>query len=57
MPKPRTPGAEAVKTTVLIPVGLWKRAKLRAMDQRRDLRDVILDALRRYLAEPKGGGR
>ena len=57
MPRPRTPGAETVKTTLLLPAALWKRAKVRATDERRDLRDVLLDALRAYLATPvvKGG--
>jgi hypothetical protein len=57
MPKPRMPGAETVRTTLVMPVELWKRAKVRAMDERRDLRDVLLDALRRYLAETKKGAR
>lgn len=52
MPRPRTPGAETVRTTLLLPVPLWKRAKIRAMDERRDLRAVLLDALRLYLATP-----
>jgi hypothetical protein len=54
MPKPRTPGAPIVRTTVELPEALWKRAKVRAMDERRDLRDVLVDALRAYLAPPKG---
>ena len=54
MPRPRTAGATTVRTTLILPVPLWKRAKVRAMDERRDLRDVLLDALRRYLAEPVG---
>jgi len=51
MPRPRKRGAATVRTTLVIPVALWKRAKVRAMDERRDLRDVLLDALRRYLAQ------
>jgi hypothetical protein len=39
-----------------MPAALWKRAKVRAMDEGRDLRDVLLDALRCYLAN-KGGTR
>lgn len=56
MPRPRKPGAAVVKTTLLMPVALWKRAKVRALDERRDLRDVLLDALRRYLAQTEKGG-
>ena len=52
MPRPRTPGAETVRTTLLLPVALWKRAKVRAMDEHRTFRDVLLDALRLYLKTP-----
>lgn len=57
MPKPRTPGAATVKTTVVLPAELWKRAKVRALDEHRDLRDVIVDALGAYLATPQRRGR
>jgi hypothetical protein len=52
MPRLRKSGAETVRTTLDMPVALWKRAKVRAMDERRDLRDVLLAALRAYLASP-----
>jgi hypothetical protein len=52
MPRPKTPGADTVRTTLDMPAALWKRAKVRAMDERRDLRAVLLDALRAYLATP-----
>jgi hypothetical protein len=42
-----------VRTTLDLPVALWKAAKVRAMDERRDLRDVLLAALRAYLETPK----
>ena len=56
MPRPRTPGAETVRTTLVLPVALWQRAKLRALEERRDLRDVLLEALGRYLGETKKEG-
>lgn len=34
-----------VKTTLLMPEELWRRAKVRAMEERRDLRDLLLDGL------------
>lgn len=40
-----------MRTTLLMPAALWKRAKIRAMEERRTLRTVLLDALRRYLAQ------
>ena len=52
MPRPRKTGAPKVRTTIDMPVSLWRRAKTRAMDERRDLRAVLLDALRAYLATP-----
>jgi hypothetical protein len=46
------PGADTVRTTLDLPLALWKRAKTRALDERRDLRAVLLDALRAYLGTP-----
>lgn len=51
MPRPRkppTPGAShdvMVKTTLLLPETLWRRAKVRAMDERCDLRDLLIEGL------------
>ena len=45
-----------VKTSLYVPEDLWKRAKVRALEERRDLRDVILAALESYLYEEKGEG-
>ncbi len=38
-----------VKTTVDLPEDIWRAAKIRAMDDRSDLRSVIIAALRIYL--------
>ncbi len=46
-----------VRTTLLMPAALWKRAKVRAMEERRDLRDVLLDGLRLYLGKTKKEGQ
>jgi len=44
-----------VKTTVELPEALWQAAKRRAVDERSDLRRVIIAALERYLERsPKG---
>ena len=56
MPRPRTPGAETVRTTLVLPLALWQRAKVRALKERRDLREVLLEALGRYLGETKKEG-
>jgi hypothetical protein len=34
----------------MMPLELWRAAKVRAVAERRDLRDVLLDGLRAYLA-------
>ena len=49
------PPRDAVKTTVELPADLWREAKIRAMDDRVDLRTVFIRALEKYLgraAEP-----
>ena len=38
-----------VKTTVDLPEALWRAAKIRAMDERTDLRSVIITALDQLL--------
>ncbi len=45
-----------IKTTVELPEDLWKAAKIRAMDERHDLRSVIIAALEAHLKiKPKRG--
>ena len=47
-----------VKTTVDLPESLWRAAKIRAMDERTDLRSVIIAALEAYLkTKPKKEGK
>ena len=53
MPKKRKPGASVVRTTVQLPPALWRAAKVRAMDERSDLRAIIIAALRAYLRGAK----
>ncbi len=40
---------EIVKTTVELPAELWRTAKIRAMDERIDLRTVFVRALEAFL--------
>ena len=42
---------DAVKTTVELPEELWRAAKIRAMDERADLRTVLIRALENYLRD------
>jgi hypothetical protein len=46
MPEKRKP---TVKTTVDLPERLWRAVKIRALDERTDLRSVIIAALEAYL--------
>jgi hypothetical protein len=65
MARSRSPSPpDNVKTTVDLPEDVWRAAKIRAMDDRSDLRSVIIAALRTYLdvtgtgdAEQKRKGR
>ena len=45
--------SDTVKTTVELPGDLWRAAKIRAMDDRADLRTVLVRALEQYLADEK----
>lgn len=47
-----------MKTSLTLPMELWQQAKIRAVQERRDLQDVIASALEAYLktAAKKAGG-
>ena len=42
-----------MKTSLSLPEVLWREAKIRAMDEKRNLQDVVADALRAYLKTPR----
>jgi hypothetical protein len=44
-----------VKTTIDLPEQLWRAAKVRAIDDRTDLRGIVIAALTLYLGTTKGG--
>ena len=48
----KAPESAPVKTTVELPGELWRSAKIRAMDDRVDLRTVLIRALEQYLGLP-----
>jgi hypothetical protein len=54
-----TEAEERVKVTVFLARSLWKRAKFQAVEEERDLREIVTDALEEYLSKRKGsrGGR
>lgn len=43
---------ETAKTSVRLPKELWRAAHIRALDEERDLQDVIVDAIELYLKTP-----
>lgn len=52
MAKPRTGKSdETVKTTIELPEHLWRAAKIRAVENRTDLRRVVIDALEAFLTK------
>ena len=51
--KPQRQEGRTVKTTVELPEAVWRAAKIRAMDDRTDLRSVIIRALESYLKGAK----
>jgi hypothetical protein len=54
MPKVRKPKNPVVRTTVELPPDLWRAAKVRAMDERTDLRAIIIAGLKLYLGRKEG---
>jgi len=46
--------SETVKTTMVLPKGLWKAAKIRAVEEDADLNGVVIAALAAYVkVKPK----
>ena len=50
-------GVKTVKTSIEIPEEIWRAAKIRAMDEKKNFQDVVAEALREYLKKPKKGGK
>jgi hypothetical protein len=52
---------DVVKTSITLPRELWRAAHVRALDESRDLQDVIAAALEAYIKTPlksrEGGKR
>ena len=43
-----------VKTTLVLPEALWLRAKAQANEERRDLKDLLIEGLELVLKRTKG---
>jgi hypothetical protein len=57
MVRSRAAAPKNVKTTVELPQELWRAAKIRAIDDRTDLRAVLIAALGAYLQLPRDAGK
>lgn len=44
------PDGDLVKMTVAVPRTLWRAAKIRAAEQDRGLREIVIESLETYLA-------
>ena len=42
-----------MKTSLSLPEDLWREAKIRAVNEGRNLQDVVADALKLYLKTPR----
>jgi hypothetical protein len=55
------PDKDLVKMTVAIPRTLWRAARIRAAEEDRDLRDVVIESLEALLGKARskeaGGGK
>ena len=49
-------GVTTVKTSMELPEDVWRAAKIRAMDEKKNLQDVVAEALREFLKLSKKGG-
>ncbi len=49
-------GVRTVKTSIEIPEEVWRAAKIRAMDEKKNFQDIVAEALREFLKKGKKGG-
>ena len=54
---PRKEHEQSIKTTIDLPQALWRAAKIRAVDERVDLRVIVIKALEAYLKLKAKGTR
>ena len=56
-PEPGKGVKDLMKTSMNMPRGLWKRFRVRALEEGRDAQDIVAALLEEYLKRPKKGGR
>ena len=47
--------SDLVKTSLRLPRELWNRTRHQAIDEDRDIQEIVADALAQYLKTTKGG--
>ncbi len=45
------------KTSLNLPADLWKKVRIRALEEDRSAQEVVVQMLEEYLRRPKKGGR
>jgi hypothetical protein len=50
--KNKAAAEETTKTSIRLPRELWREAHIRALDEGRDLQDIIASALQAYVKTP-----
>jgi hypothetical protein len=48
---------KGVRTSLDLPEDVWRAAKVRALNERRGFREIVIEALKLYLKTKKEGGR
>ena len=46
-------GVKPMKTSLSLPEAIWREAKIRAVHEKRNLQDVVADAIKLYLKTPR----
>ncbi len=44
------------KTSIKLPEGLWKRFRIRSLEEGREAQVILAELIERYLEKPKKGG-
>jgi len=49
-------GTPMQKTSIKLPEGLWKRFRIRSLEEGREAQVILAELIERYLEKPKKGG-
>ncbi len=57
MGRPRKEVSTVSKTSLNLPADLWKKVRIRALEEDRNAQEIVIEMLEEYLRRPKKGGR